>query len=312
MFISIRILLPAVLIFVTVLGSTKAQTRVDLKDPQPGSTAVGHAQDGGMVQAWHVQIGDPVKVGDLIVSLENERQKYAFDIAKLKAQNTAPLESAMGELKKRQAALTEGQGRRRRRLITDEQFTILEGETEIAQANLKQANLNKKMAKLDMELAEKLLERRYIRSPSNGTVVAITKVPGEQVRPGEDLVTVADFSNLAVEIPLNGSSLSTLKPGDSFLVQTTSREPASRPSRLSPVASPGSSRKQNGQAALRQSSPGQPGDLPNAFARGNRERSAPSSRNTQEKALTEACVIRIRCPGRLPTNRSWTRGYRYE
>lgn len=230
--IPIRILLSAALTFLTILGSATAQTHIDLKNPQPGVTSVGRAQEAGPVEIWHVQIGDSVKADDLVVSLECDRQKNAFEIAKLQEKNMAPIEAARAVVQKMEAKFTEGQGHHRRRRITDEQLKVLESDAQIAKASLKQAMLNKEVAKLNLELVEKLLERRYIRSQINGTVVAITKTPGEQARSGEDIVTVADSSNLAVEVPLSGKALSSLKPGDNFLVQT-----ASGSQRLAQVAS---------------------------------------------------------------------------
>lgn len=222
MFFSVRNLLSVALIFFTSLGIASAQVSVDVKDPQPGVTSMGHAWEGGLVETWHVQIGDQVKTGDLVVSLEHDRQLHSFEKAKLQAKNTAPLESVLGELKKKEAALTEGETRFRRRQISEEQLHILEGDAAVTRAALKQTNLNREMAQLDMELAEKLLERRYIRSPINGTIVAIAHPPGEQVGAGEAVVTVSDFSTLAVEVPLTGQALSSLETGDNFILQTGS------------------------------------------------------------------------------------------
>jgi multidrug efflux pump subunit AcrA (membrane-fusion protein) len=198
----------------------RAQVSVAITDPQPGVTSTGHAWEGGLVQTWHVNIGDVVKKGDLVVSLEHVQQQHAFETAKLLAENRAPLESVMGDMKKKEAALDEGKDRFRRRQISEEQLQILEGDAEIARAQIKQTNLNIKLAHLNMDLAEKLLERRYIRSPINGTIVAISHSPGKNVGAGEAIVTVSDFSTLAVEVPLVGESLSGLETGDSLTVLT--------------------------------------------------------------------------------------------
>lgn len=210
------------LCLLTSLELASAQVSVDVKDPQPGVTAVGYAWEGGLVETWHVKIGDQVKAGDLVVSLEHDRQLHSFETAKLRAANTAPLESVLGELKKKEAALSEGETRFRRRQINEEQLHILEGDAAIARAALKQSNLNQKLAQLDMELAEKLLERRYIRSPIDGTVVAIADSPGQQTSAGKAVVTVSDFSTLAVEVPLSGQGLSSLGTGDNFILKTSS------------------------------------------------------------------------------------------
>jgi len=101
MFFSVQNLLSGALIFLSSLGIASAQVRVDVKDPQPGVTSVGHAQEGGLVETWHVQIGDQVKAGDLVVSLEHARQLHTFEKAKLQAKNKAPLESVLGDLKKK-------------------------------------------------------------------------------------------------------------------------------------------------------------------------------------------------------------------
>jgi len=82
-----------------------------------------------------------------------------------------------------------------------------------SRCKLKQVQLNKKLAKLDLELAEKFLEIRYIRSPINGTITKIASRPGEHANAGDIVVTVADTANIVTEIPLSGHILKNLLEG---------------------------------------------------------------------------------------------------
>ena len=90
---------------------------------------------------------------------------------------------------------------------------LLSGDVAVTRGKLTQVQLNKKLAKLDLELAEKLLEIRYIRSPINGTITKIASRPGEHANAGDIVVTVADTANIVTEIPLSGHILENLVEG---------------------------------------------------------------------------------------------------
>lgn len=192
------------------------QTPLAVKDPKPAAIEFGYSREGGQVETWEVEVGDGVAAGDLIVKLDHARQLHAYEAAKLKAESDAQLESILGEMKQKSAALADSQFRFRRRQISEWQHQIAQGEADATRGKVSQAYLNKKLAKLDLELAEKLLEMRSIRSPIQGTIVKIAQRPGERVNAGDIVVTVADTTNIVTDIPLSGQILKSLQVGASI------------------------------------------------------------------------------------------------
>jgi RND family efflux transporter MFP subunit len=79
------------------------------------------------------------------------------------------------------------------------------------QADLAQERLN--LARLDLELAQHRLEQAVLRAPFDGHVMRIHVVPGQFVRAGQPLVTIADLTKLAVEVPVDRKAV---KAGDSL------------------------------------------------------------------------------------------------
>lgn len=205
-----------------VLGaaSLPAQsTTVTLKNIKPATVAFGHARESGTVETVEVACGDVVKVGQILLRLDHFRQFHAWRTAKLKSDSDAALSMARGELRQKEAILSDVQVRYRRRQVSEASVQSAEGELETARGKADQAKLNKELAKLDLELAENVLNMRFVFSPINGTVLEIARRPGEKANAGDAVVTVADLTSVQAEIPLVKDSIKGLSVGDSLPVR---------------------------------------------------------------------------------------------
>jgi RND family efflux transporter MFP subunit len=67
------------------------------------------------------------------------------------------------------------------------------------------------VAKADLKLAEYHVEQAVLRMPFDGTVTAIHVVPGQFVRAGQAVLTIADLTRLAVDVPVDRN---VVKAGD--------------------------------------------------------------------------------------------------
>lgn len=199
--------------------SIRAQTPFVLKDLLPAKVENVCAVEAGPIESVDVKIGDQVKEKQMLVKQEHLRQLHTYTLAKLRAENRAGIEYAEGELQYKQAAFTEMQARNRRRQVSDAMLAQSAADVKIATAKLGQAKLTAEIAKLEMELAEKMLERRFIRSPMDGVVVGIMRAGGEKANEGELLVIVADLSVVVAEIPVSKESAASLKSGDTMPVK---------------------------------------------------------------------------------------------
>jgi RND family efflux transporter MFP subunit len=65
------------------------------------------------------------------------------------------------------------------------------------------ADARMQAAKADLDLAQYRLDRMSVRAPFAGQVLRVGATPGQVVRAGERLATVADASKLKVEVPID-------------------------------------------------------------------------------------------------------------
>lgn len=200
-------------------GTAMAQTTLAVSKVQPSVVMFGYCREGGQVETWEAKPGEKVSKGQLILKFDHARQLHAYESAKLRAESDAQLQSALGDLKQKQAALADSENRFKRRMIPKEVHDQAIGESDISRGKLTQAELNRKLSRLDLELAEKMLELRYIRSPMDGVLISIATAPGERAAQGDKTVVVADTDEVVSEMPLSGTFLNTLQEGATFPVR---------------------------------------------------------------------------------------------
>ena len=204
-----------------------------LKDIKPAAVETVRAREPGILDEFLVRAGDEVKPGQLLGKLDNDKQSYAFNTAKLKADNKGTIEVAEGEIEEKSATVTDLAERVRRRTATEAQLNAAKGRERAARGKLEQAKLSRDLAKMDAEMAEKALERRFFRAPIAGTVIEITKQRGEKAADGEIVFTVADLTELSASIPLSKEMAGGLGPNSTFLV----RQPGTNITRVARIQS---------------------------------------------------------------------------
>ena len=103
--------------------------------------------------------------------------------------------------------------RLRRRIISEQYVTSLEGKYETALGKMEAAEMADKIADLDLELARNALLRRYIRSTVDGVVVEIAKPERSKVAQGETVITIADIMELTTELSITPELLKAFESG---------------------------------------------------------------------------------------------------
>lgn len=161
-----------------------------------------YSADVGVMEAMGVQVGDQVSKGQILAKLDDEKHIYAWKVAALKADNRSVTRIALGEVQERQALLAEAKERLRRRIISEQYVTSLEGKYETALGKMEAAEMADQIADLDLEMARNALLRRYIRSTVDGVVVEIAKPERSKVAQGDTVITIADITELTAELPI--------------------------------------------------------------------------------------------------------------
>jgi len=213
----------AVIFFLSGLCSVgRAETPqniLPIKGLEPAVTEVHSARDSGSLEEIAIELGSQVKVGDILVKLDHERQLAAYEAAKLRANSRAGVEIGEGLVREKNATLNLALYRFRRRQIAEEEVEKAQGQAQVAKGQLESSRLALELAKLDLDLAEKLLEKRFVRATMAGTVTAIAKTKGSRVNQGDALVTVSDLSNASTKLSVTAASLKVLQVGQSLPVR---------------------------------------------------------------------------------------------
>lgn len=207
------------LVTFTPLSDGWSQAPFALSEVKPQVIQAHRAKEAGMVDSVEVQIGDKVEEGQILARLEHDRQLHAYLVAKARAENTGNLMIAEGELQEKNAALEDMHMKYRRRQVSASQVSQSQGQAKAAQGRYEQAKMNADLAKLELALAEKMLERRFIRCTLKGSVVEIAKVPGDRAGEGDVVVTVADLSWITAVIPMTKESATALASNAAFPVK---------------------------------------------------------------------------------------------
>lgn len=212
--------LPPILLLSVLAGlPVWAEIPFPLKDVQPSVIEPLKAREAGVIDEVSVRLGDEVEPGQIVARLEHDRQLHAYNVARVRHENEGVIDVAEGELKDKAALLDDMRRRYRRKAVSETQVAQAEAQYQIANGKLKQARATQKLAELELQLAEKLLERRFVRSTIRGTVITINRTPGDKAGEGDPVVVIADARLLSAVLPVTDEAAARLAREGSLLVK---------------------------------------------------------------------------------------------
>jgi len=154
----------------------------------------------GMIARLDVDRGDIVRQGKIIGKIEDGVEAATLALARARATNDAPVKSAEARaqfLRQKHERLKELHTRSVSPLASLQEA---EAEVQVAEQQLKEAQLNKELARLEVAHAEEVLNQRALRSPIDGVVVERLLVPGEYRNDQSPVLTLAQIDPLRVEV----------------------------------------------------------------------------------------------------------------
>lgn len=175
------------------------------------------AELSGTVLAVHVNEGDRVAAGQLLLELDAEKRRLAVR----QAENT---------VEQARAALDEARLRLERRRNLANRETISEEVLDNAQLNVDRASASYQTAVAALQLSQRELADTRIISPTDGAVDILSVKSGEPVQAGSRLVTLQAVGALRVQTWVSEFSVSYLRAGSPAEVY-----PSSMPSRAFPA-----------------------------------------------------------------------------
>ncbi len=192
---------------VTATGSVVARTTVKIS-----------ADVSAKITELPIKDGDIVKKGDVLIRLDQTRYRAAV------GQAEASLAAAKAAEKRAEASLLEAEQAHRRnkemyegKLISEETYTQIETNYQVAKANLESAQYYTKQQKAVLEEVKDNLDKTIITSPIDGTVVSLNAEVGEIVmigtmnNAGTVILTVADLNTIEVEVEVDETDVARVK-----------------------------------------------------------------------------------------------------
>jgi RND family efflux transporter MFP subunit len=160
-----------------------------------------------------VERADKVKKGQIVAQLESAVEEAQIAEAKERASTDAiiALKTAVYE-----AAAAKVERQRKLNVIAVSSAQTLEdaqSAAAVAKGEVEQAELDKKLAGLEVQRLEATLERRILRAPANGVVASVDLHTGEFADPTNPVATISEVDPLKVDLYLPASAYPIVSAG---------------------------------------------------------------------------------------------------
>lgn len=175
------------------------------------------------IDVIHVDRGSEVRKGQLLVELDSAAERAALEGARYRAVMEGQLRSADSRLAAAKEKL------RRRDALVQEKFIAAQdrddslADMQVAEANLVEAQDNRRLAAIEQRRLSEMLEQRRLKSPFNGVVTDRLQHVGEIAQTGETaraILRLAQTHPLRVEVVLPVAMHGKLRPGSRATVET--------------------------------------------------------------------------------------------
>ena len=175
----------------------------------------------GLLQQVHTRRGEPIRKGQLLVTIESSVEQSAVDTARFRAEAQGALSSARNKVN-----ATREKARRMSELY-EEEFVSAQArddaaaELKLAESELRTTEENAHLARLEHRQSMDHLNRRVLYSPFDGVVMDQYLYPGALVDGGEGkkpILKIAQTQPLAVQAILPFKLFAQVKPGMAAVV----------------------------------------------------------------------------------------------
>lgn len=168
-----------ILLCLALVGANRIEGKRIEGFTEPSQTIDVAAAENGIVQEVRVELGQAVKKGEVLGTLDDDVLKATLEIAQLKANSTAAIDAAKAELEIKEQRLNALSEINRTSGGSREEFSRAKADAELGRAKLKSAQETLAADRLEVKRIEAQLLRRTIRSPIDGVITEIHREPGE-------------------------------------------------------------------------------------------------------------------------------------
>jgi RND family efflux transporter MFP subunit len=172
-----------------------------------------------ILQSVEVDRGDLVKAGQVVARLESAVETAVVALDQVKSESLAEVYARQVRVELTKIAFGRQISLQERQNTSAQKVDEARADYQSAQQDLALAQLNHRVAELELQRARAAVEQRAIRSPIDGVVVQRSLGPGEYVNQDAHIITVAKIDPLHVETFLPIRFYGTIKVGDSASVR---------------------------------------------------------------------------------------------
>ena len=204
--------------------STVSVTRTDIESSvtalgtlQPRRYVDAGAQASGQIRKLHVEVGDPVKTGQLLVEIDPSTQQARLDAGRFSIDN---LKAQLAE-QQAQYQLAEQQYKRQRNLAAggatrEEDVQSAQAQLKVTQARIDMYHAQIRQAQANLRSDEAELGYTRIYAPMSGTVVAVDAREGQTLNAQQQtplILRIAKLSPMTVWAQVSEADIGHVKPG---------------------------------------------------------------------------------------------------
>lgn len=153
----------------------------------------------GVIASVEVDRGDIVRQGQVLARLESTVEVATLALARARAESGAEIDARRARLEQTRSELNRAASLHSSAVVSTQRIEELRANAQVAASDLSIAELNRRLAALEVGRNEALLEQRTIRSPVNGVVTARNLGPGEYIHFDNHVLSVARMDPLHVE-----------------------------------------------------------------------------------------------------------------
>lgn len=163
---------------------------------EPTQTVEVGMSVGGILDRVMVKRGDLVRRNQVLASLQSRVETAAVELARYKAQMSGQIELAQSKIAFAKRKFERLDHMASERLMSRQDSDDAEAQFKQAQAELKVAEENREVARLEYVRQNDDLSMRTLRSPFDGVVVDQMMWPGETVEPGASKHAILKLAQL--------------------------------------------------------------------------------------------------------------------
>lgn len=167
-----------------------------------------------------VNRGDVVKSGQIVAKMDQDVERVAVIVDRLRAESTAEIDAQIARNEQLQKELDRAQTLVAKGASTQQRLDDLTAQLKVGLRELERLELQRKMAQVTLEKSETMLDQRILRSPIDGIVQQRVLTGGEFVNQQSHILVIAQLDPLLVETFLPVEYYQAIRTGQTGKVTT--------------------------------------------------------------------------------------------